>query len=382
MKKIICVLLLCVVANMMQSQAIYERFNSVKLGEERQIKILLPRGYDSKDAKKYPVIYVLDGDYMFEAVAGNADYYAYWEDIPDAIVVGVNQVDSRFDDSMYSEQNSLPIEKGASFFEFLGMELVPHINKTYKTELFKVVVGHGETANFINYYLLKDNPVFQAYIAISPDLAPQTAEYLTERFTGLQSKIFYYLATSSNDVKAIKDKTETLDKAITGIDNNNLLYNFDNFEGPSHYSLPAHAIPKALESIFFVFQPISKKEYSETVLKLEGSPVDYLQEKYKMIKDLFGINKQILINDFKAVSAAIEKNEKFEYYEALGKLARDQYPDTLLGHYYLARFYEETGEPKKAMKTYQSAYILKEIGGYTKDEMLEKADAIKADFGY
>uniref|UniRef100_UPI0040494EE6 alpha/beta hydrolase n=2 Tax=Gelidibacter sp. TaxID=2018083 RepID=UPI0040494EE6 len=382
MKKIICTLLLCVVGNMMQSQAIYERFNSVKLGEERQIKILLPRGYDSKDAKKYPVIYVLDGDYMFEAVAGNADYYAYWEDIPDVIVVGVNQVDSRFDDSMYSEQNSLPIEKGASFFEFLGMELVPHINKTYKTELFKVVVGHGETANFINYYLLKDNPVFQAYIAISPDLAPQTTEYLTERFTSLQSKIFYYLATSSNDVKAIKDKTETLDKAITGIDNNNLLYNFDNFEGPSHYSLPAHAIPKALESIFFVFQPISKKEYSETVLKLEGSPVDYLQEKYQMIKDLFGIEKQILINDFKAITAAIEKTEKFEYYEALGKLARDQYPETLLGHYYLARFYEETGEPKKAMKTYQSAYILKEIGGYTKDEMLEKADAIKADFGY
>src|SRR5690606_1685158 len=144
-------------------------------------------------------------------------------------------------------------------FEFLGMELVPYINKTFKTESFKVDVGHGETANFVNYYLLKDNPVFQAYIAISPDLAPQTAEYLTARFSVLQSKIFYYLATSSNDVKAIKDKTEALDKAIKSLDNKNVLYNFDNFEGPSHYSLPAHAIPKALESIFFVFQPISKK---------------------------------------------------------------------------------------------------------------------------
>ena len=89
MNKIIYFLLLCIVGNTMQSQTIYERFNSMKLGGERQIKILLPRGYDSKDAKKYPVIYVLDGDYMFEAVAGNADYYAYWEDIPDAIVVGV-----------------------------------------------------------------------------------------------------------------------------------------------------------------------------------------------------------------------------------------------------------------------------------------------------
>ena len=72
----------------------------------------------------------------------------------------------------------------------------------------------------------------------------------------------------------------------------------------------------------------------------------------------------------------------FEYFEALGKLARDQYPNTLLGHYYLARFYEETNEPKKAMKTYQSAYILDEIGGITKDLMLEKAASIKADFGY
>ena len=101
-----------------------------------------------------------------------------------------------------------------------------------------------------------------------------------------------------------------------------------------------------------------------------------------MIKDLFGIDKQILINDFKAIQAAIEKKEQWQYYEDLGKIAREQYPETLLGHYYLARYYEETGEPKKAMKMYRSAYILEEIGGITKDLMLEKADEIKADFGY
>ena len=83
-----------------------------------------------------------------------------------------------------------------------------------------------------------------------------------------------------------------------------------------------------------------------------------LKEKYQTINDLFGIDKQVLINDFKAISAAIEKNETFEYYEELGKIARKQYPETLLGTYYLGRFYEETGEPKKAMRTYQSAYTL------------------------
>ncbi len=383
MKKLIYALILLFCVNLLNAQVIYEEFQSNKLGETREIKIQLPRGYDANTDKSYPLFMVLDGDYMFEVVAGNVDYYSYWEDMPDAIVVGINQMDKRYDDCMYSEQNSLPIESGSNFFEFISMELLPHLISTYRTANFRVAVGHGETANFINYYLLKEKPLFQGYIVISPDLATDMTSYLSERLSKIkEQKIFYYLATTNNDIKSIKDGVETLNTSITAIDNKSVLYNFDKFEDPTHYSAPAHAIPKALESIFYVFQPISKKEYKETILKLETSPVQYLQEKYQTINDLFGIEKQILINDFKAIAATIEKHEDFKYFEDLGKLARKEHPKALLGNYYLARFYEETGEPKKAMRTYQSAYILDEVGGITKDLMLEKADAIKVDFGY
>lgn len=366
----------------MNAQAIYKTLESSKLGKTRELKIQLPRGYNNDKDKSYPLFIVLDGDYLFEAVAGNVDYYTYWEDMPEAIVVGVNQFDDRFEDSMYSAQNSLPIETGAAFFEFIGAELIPFIETTYRTGKFKVAIGHGETANFINYFLLKEQPLFQAYIVISPELAPKMITYLPERLSKIQTKTFYYLATTNNDSESIKKMTEALNMDVKVIDNKNLLYKYDTFENPTHYSVPTHALPNALERIFHIFQPISKKEYQETILKLDTSPVTYLQEKYQTINDLFGIEKQILINDFKAISAAIEKTEKFEYYEELGKMAQKQYPKTLLGSYYVARFYEETGDPKKAMKTYQSAYILEEIGGITKDLMLEKSDAIKADFGY
>ena len=382
MKKYIYLLVFFICIQFANAQVIYEPFNSAKLSETREVKIQLPRGYDDHPDKKYPIIMVFDGDYMFEAVAGNVDYYSYWEDMPDAIVVGVNQVDTRNSDVYYSEQNSLPIESGAAFFEFIGMELIPHLENNYRTENFRVAIGHGETANFINYYLLKGDPLFKAYIAISPDLAPDMISYIPERLTKFQTKIFYYLATSDNDVTAIKASSEALNTAISGIDNKNILYNFKKLEEPSHYSLPAYVIPDALQKIFFVYQPISKKEYKDAILKLDSSPVVYLEEKYQTILDLFGIDKQILINDFKAIEAAIEKTEQFQYFEDLGKIARKQYPETMLGTFYLARFYEETGEPKKAMKTYQSAYSLKEIGGITKDLVLEKADEIKADFGY
>ena len=364
------------------AQVKYENFQSSRLGEERQIKILLPRGYDSNQEKVYPLFVVLDGDYLFEAVAGNVDYYSYWEDMPEAIVVGINQLDKRFDDCMYSEQNSLPIETGAAFFEFIGTELIPHIEKKYRTANFRAAIGHGETANFINYYLLKPDPLFQAYIVVSPELAPNMLDYIPERLEKIQTKTFYCLAHTDNDSKSLKQMVQALDADISTIDNESLTYNFKSFEGPSHYSVPTHAIPNAFEKIFKVFQPITKKEYKETILDLEGSPVDYLVEKYQTIYELFGLEKKILVNDFKAISAAIEKNEQFQYYEELGKMARKEYPETLLGSYYLARFYEEEGQPKKAMRTYQSSYMLDEIAGITKDLMLEKADAIKRDFGY
>ena len=376
MIRYLTLVLLFIGINTISAQTIYEEFESYKLNERREIKIQLPRNYNDNVEKSYPLFIVLDGDYLFEVVAGNVDYYSYWEDMPEAIVVGINQVRSREADCYYSEQNSLPIETGASFFEFISMELLPHLIGNYRLADFRIAVGHGETSNFINYYLLKKDPLFQAYINLSPFLATDMLDYIPERLQKVEKKTFYYLATASNDIKAIQEDTKALNTGISAIDNKSLLYTFDNFEGPTHYSNPAHD-PKALESIFFVFQPISKKEFKERILTLDTSPVDYLLEKYKMIEDLFGIEKQILVNDFKAIEAAIQKSEKFEYFEALGKIARKEYPDTLLGNFYLARYFEEKGETKKAMKTYRSAYILEEIGGITKDEMLDRADAIK-----
>ncbi|WP_313791189.1 hypothetical protein [Lacinutrix neustonica] len=86
----------------------------------------------------------------------------------EAIVIGINQYGKRDDDLFYSAKSSLPFETGADFFEFIGMELIPYIEKIYRTSKFKVAVGHGATANFINYYLIKEVPLFNAYVSISP----------------------------------------------------------------------------------------------------------------------------------------------------------------------------------------------------------------------
>ncbi len=365
-----------------QSKIIYEEFSSERLGESRKLKIQLPRDYETNTEKAYPIVIVLDANYLFEPVAGNVDYFSYWEDMPEAIVVGIMQGDKRYDDCSYDDTSFMPAEKGAEFFEFVGLELIPFIDNNFRTAKFTIAVGHDFTASYINYYLFKDPPMFNGYISLSPDLAPMLDERLPERIPAIQSKIFYYLATGTDDIKNLRDISEDLNQKLSPLKSDNFAYYYDNFEGATHYSLVARAIPSALEKIFSVYRPISKEEFNEKIMKLETPIHEYLLQKYGTIKELFGLENPIRINDYIACATACEKKKQWESLQEIAKLASKQYPDKVLGDYYMARSYEEMGEPKKAMRTYQAAFNKEEVDFITVDLMLDKADKIKEDFGY
>lgn len=381
MSKIYLFLAVFFAAQLSHSQTIYKTINSTLLGEERQLKIQLPRNYDDNTEKSYPVILVLDGDYLFEPVAGNVDYFSYWDDIPEAIVIGINQVGKRQADTYYNDIQYFPSKSGKNFFDFIGAELFPFINRTYRTANFNVIVGHDLTANFANFYLFKDDPLFQAYVNLSPDLSPQMAGRLYQALGSTKSQKWFYLATASNDVKELRQSIEFLDHQLTSLENENLHYKFDNFDKPFHYSLVAHAIPNALEKIFDAYKPISLEEYEELKVA-EKSPYEYLNKKYNTIKNLYGVNLQIRLNDFLAVGKALEFKENWDDLEKLGKLAMEQDPDSMLGSYYLAKSLEETGKTKKAMRIYEGSYDKKEAAFITADYMIRKAEQIKEEYGY
>lgn len=379
MRRLILFAMFCTTPLYAQTQ--YEYIESDRLGT-RELKIQLPRNYEENTEKDYPLILVLDGDFLFEIVAGNVDYTSYWADMPEALVVGINQVETRSEDLFVSDATFFPTQDGAKFYEFLGAELMPYLEENYRLGTFKVAVGHGASANFINFYSFRKTPLFQAYIALSPSMSPYMDSNLTKQLADLKSPLFYYMSTASEDFRDHRKDITALNTKLEAIDSNHLFYAFDNFDGLDHYGLVNASIPKALQHIFLVFQPISRSEYKKYILPLETSPVAYLTEKYDRIETLFGIEKQILLNDFRAIASALDKKEQFEYFKDLAKLARESYPDSVLHNYYMGRFYEATGNPKKAMKTYREAYIYQEIDGITKDDLLDKADRIKVEYGY
>lgn len=367
---------LCLVSISAFSQNVTDTIHSQKLGEDRVIQISVPENYKKNPGKKYPLLLLLDGDYLFDAFNGALDYGGYWDDLPEMIVVGINQEKTRDADCTIEAETGLPSEKGEKFFEFIG-EVVASVEKQYRIAPFRIIAGHDVTAGFMNFYLYKDNPLFNAYISMSPELPLDMEKHIPERLAAINTPMFYYHSTADGDLKKMQERIRALDGEAKKISKPTLNYKFDEFKGASHYSLVLHSIPSALYQFFSVYQPISTTEFNEKIVKLNSGYVDYLVQKYDMLEKVLGMKMQIRINDFKAIEAAILKNKAYAEFEQLASLARKSYPKSMLADYELGQMYEKQGDYKKAAKSYQAGFQKEEIGDLTKDLMLEKADEMK-----
>ena len=365
------------------AQIIFENFESKFMNENRELKIQLPRNYELNIEKKYPLIIVFDGDYMFEPVMGSAEYLSYWGNIPESIIVGVNQTNSRYEDcSVLDNIDFVPIASSANFYEFISQELIPHFDKNYRTTKFKVAIGQESTANYINYFLINKQTLFSGFISVSPKFSFDMEKYLIKRFEKIKTNIIYFLASSKRDFKSIKQRTYSLSENLNSLDNEFVSFKFKQYEDLTHFNLPIYSLSEGIEYIFSNYSPINAVEYDNVISELETSPVKYLENKYEKIFEIYGLEKDILVSDFRAIEKFIEKSENFNYYKDLSKLADNNHPNTILASYYMGLFYENNGDMKKAVNVYRSAYTLLDIDGITKDELLDRADLISDEINY
>lgn len=380
MKKSLLLLigLICLNSNAQVKKEIFESF---KLQERRDVSYYFPEDYS--DDKLYPLIVVLDADYLFDLVVANVKFQSRLDRMPEAIVVGIHQAenDLRWEDCDYDEASGLPTEKGKMFYEFLGTELIPYMATTYKIAPFKMFVGYDITANFGNFYLFKDNSFFNSFVSISPVLATEMENRVPERLSALDQTIFYNLIVE----KAPSDDRQRIlqmNHSINSIKKESLHYFFDEYEEADHESIAAYGISKAFDNVFKIYRPITPEEYKTEIVTSEEPVFDYLENRYNTIEDLFGFEKQVELNDIMAIYAACLKKQDYESLKPLADLCKKEFPETMMGFYFEAEHYEFIGEPKKAFKAFEKAFQMEEIDFLTKDLALDKIDALKEDFGY
>ena len=377
LQMILCMLIPFVVL----AQTEYFTVTSQILQSKREVKLQLPRSYNSNEDQSYPLVVVFDGDYLFEPIAGTMDYLSYWDEVPEAIIVGINQSGTRNDDFQIGSDRFLPQGKGADFFDFIEVELVPMLEEQYRIAGFKMAVGHNRSANFINFFLLRETLLFNAYISLSPLLSTNMAQRVENSLSTNASKLFYYLSYADEDFASVLKKVKPLSEKLKQIENENVEISLEQIDQATHFTMVSHSIPKAVEEMFSVYRPITPKTYEEKLLKKDDI-IGFLEQKYIRIEELYALEVPIRVNDILFAAKAINEKEKWDALKDLSKIAERNHPEKILGNYYRALHYEKIGKPKKAIKYYNAAYSFEPVEDITKDKVLDKAEELKELFGY
>lgn len=375
--KTIFQLLFIIFASSTFSQTKTDSIASRFLGETRNFSLYIPSNYNKDKERKYPLLILLDGHYLFDPVVGALKYGNYWDDLPEVIVVGINQNETRETDCTIDE-NGVPAAEGIKFFEFINNELLPFVEKKYRIAPMRIIAGHDLTATFANLFLYQINPVFNGYISISPEIDNQAQARIAQFLASFKRPTFYYQAIADGDLQTTKEAVNVLSEKITKSQNSNINARKDEFINATHYSVVLHAIPNALYHMFSAYKPISNAEYLEKIVVLEKNHVLYLKQKYEALKNDCGIDMKIRFSDFKAIQTAIIKNKDYNALDELAILARKNYPKSMLADYFLAQQFENKQEDSRALKYYISAFQQEEIGDLSKTLMMDKADAIKS----
>jgi hypothetical protein len=143
--------------------------------ESYKLSIGLPFGYDQN--KEYQVLYVLDANVTFGMVNDITKLLAFEAKHPSVIVVGVaykstnDWMRNRGRDLMPNYSGISGDKSVSKFHQFISLELIPHINKKFKTKQTEnILYGHSSGAVYGLYSLFKDPNLFKSYILTSPSV--------------------------------------------------------------------------------------------------------------------------------------------------------------------------------------------------------------------
>lgn len=231
-----------------------ERLHSAVLDEDRTYHVALPASYRRATDRRYPVLYVLDGAWHFQHAAASAGYLAAHGEIPEMIVVAIDST-NRVRDFTQSDWPTAWIGGGgaANFKRFLATELMPAVERAYRTDGFRALSGHSASGQFALYCLTAEPALFHGYIALSPSLdwddnLPQRSlEAAFEATPELAN--FLYVARSDDAGRALADY-ERLVETLAKRSPRGLRWHSQAFPDETHVSLPLVAEIDGLRHLY------------------------------------------------------------------------------------------------------------------------------------
>jgi predicted alpha/beta superfamily hydrolase len=374
-----------------------DSIDSKILHEQRKIWVRVPDSYNSNSVylkQRYPVVYLLDGDAHFFSVTGMIQQLSSVNGntvFPEMIVVGIPNTDRTRDltpshvaaDPPFMDSNASKTSGGGGqFISFIEKELMPHIDSTYPTEPYKILVGHSFGGLTVMNTLISHPDLFNAYIAIDPSMWWDHGKLLNHAKAILathdykKKTLFMGIANTMSpgmDTITVKKDTSGVTKHIRAIlelnkylrlyDKNGLDYDSKYYKDDTHGSVPLIAEYDGLHFIFGYYAlTLTPGDY----FNMNAATVDKIKKHYDEISTHFGFKVPVPESMANELGYQALGMKRYVAAEALFKLNTDNYPQSFNVFDSLGDFYAATGNNSKAIENYKKALSIKEFPGTRK----------------
>ena len=347
---------------------------SDSLNQDREVHISLPKSYADTvySQKSYPVLYVLDAQEHFDMATGTVRFMSTRLDsklIPEFIIVGIKSI-NRIKDftptysitNPYGEEvESFKVSGGADrFISFMQHELIPVIEKNYRTIPYKILVGHSLGGLLAIYDNISSNPGFNAYIAMDPNLwwdnglpARSVESAATEMLNNSVRKLYISGAHNSPgqvDTTPMRKNQMAFYKSLQSKLESASKVEYRIYPNEDHGTVP---LPSLYDGLKFIFE-----NYKMT--DMLSSSTEQIKEHFRRLSGIVGIQLRpdervidILGNYF--IEGADDPNKGIE----LLKMNTLYYPESYHAFYALAKAENQIGNTANAIMYYKKSIALK-----------------------
>ena len=321
-------------------------FDSKILNEKREILIYTPAGYEQSNIR-FPTLYIIDGAENFFIATAIVNFLARSGEIPRMVVVGIPNVNRDRDLSPSVIQGTSNRGEADNFLNFFQKELIPYIDRTYKTANYRILFGHSLGGVFATHAMISRPDLFNAFIAASPFLAYDNGYIIREAESTLAdlSIIEKQLLITLGNEPAYH---ESLDKFTSLLEDNTktLRWDYQIFNEETHSSIPVVSMLKGLRYIYSDFQ---------LSMKTATRGLDAILEHYSLVKSKYDYTVDISEATFNIIGYSLLQDGEIDKAIEVFKYNIELYPKSANVYDSYAEALEQTGRTKEAAENYEIA---------------------------
>jgi predicted alpha/beta superfamily hydrolase len=325
---------------------------STAVGEDRTILVRVPANYE-RSQTRYPVIYMLDAHPPQNGMmAGMVEQQVWGGVMSDAIIVGIQNT-NRTRDLTPTPGERADGGGAEKFLRFIETEVIPFVDKNFRTEPYRAIAGHSLGGLFVVYALMERPDAFNAYIAASPHLQWDNNYQIKRVEESLKKRPEWNktLFIGLGDEPAYMETYNALQQMLKQSKPKKLEYEFRLFKEENHGSVVLPAYYAGLRKIYAGWSgPVS------------GSVAD-IENHYGNLSKRFGYTIKVpeaLMNRIGYQLLGAGKNA-----EAIAVFEKNvaTYPRSANVYDSLAEAYEKNGQKTIARDNYEKAWKMAEQNG-------------------